>query len=62
MFGRKHLNVLVELVHETLKTLDCARSKYSEGALRLVINLLYTITITLYYKIQLHINHQSIYA
>ena len=30
VYGRKHLNVLVELVHETLKTLDTARSKYGD--------------------------------
>jgi hypothetical protein len=27
-YSRKHLNILVELVHETLKTLDTARSRY----------------------------------
>ena len=29
LYSRKHLNILVELVHETLKTLDCAASKYA---------------------------------
>lgn len=28
MYSRKHLDTLVELVHETLKTLDTAACKY----------------------------------
>lgn len=32
LYSRKHLDTLVELVHETLKTLDTAAAKYGNPA------------------------------